>query len=273
MAETGLTCITCRLAFSNGELQRDHYRSDWHRYNVKRQLASLPPISIDDFKTKEGIYGEAKKDAPFAPEGDHHCRACQKSYKSVNAFDNHAKSKRHRENLALLNTMEEEMTTGLEIRPRKEPSKRAVVAASGETSLREGEDEDGNMDSASTSSSDWETIGPEDEDYEGMGAEGVEDPAFLVLPSGATIGHRSLFRYFRQFLKPIDKVQPKKEKRWSISDRKLKSLGWTGTIDRPEANQIARDVKFLQKTMAKYQRRMEAKSNKLFKTRGRKDQQ
>jgi len=229
----------------------------------------LPPISIDDFKTKEGIYGEAKKDAPSAPEGDHHCRACQKSYRSVNAFDNHAKSKRHRENLALLNTMEEEMTTGLEIRPRKEQSKRTVVAVSAESSR--GEDEDGNMDSAS--SSDWETVGPDDEDYDDMGAEGVEDPAFLVLPSGATIGHRSLFRYFRQFLKPVDKVETKKEKRWSISDRKLKSLGWTGVIDRPEANQIARDVKFLQKTMAKYQRRMEAKSNKLFKTRGRKDQQ
>jgi pre-60S factor REI1 len=31
-----------------------------------------------------------------------------------------------------------------------------------------------------------------------------DDGAFLVLPSGARIGHRSLARYFRQSLKPVD---------------------------------------------------------------------
>lgn len=40
-ASTGLTCISCRLVFFNSEIQRDHYKTEWHRYNVKRQVIFL----------------------------------------------------------------------------------------------------------------------------------------------------------------------------------------------------------------------------------------
>lgn len=64
---TGHTCMTCRLVFATSEIQREHYQSEWHRYNVKRQVsmhphcenlctsfqvASLPPISLADFEGK-----------------------------------------------------------------------------------------------------------------------------------------------------------------------------------------------------------------------------
>lgn len=92
------------------------------------------------------------------------------------------------------------MTTGLEIRPRKEQSKRTAVAMTAEASLpEEGEGEDDeHMDSAS--SSDWETVGPDDEDYEDIGVEGAEDPAFLVLPSGRR--HRRLSSIHARFKEP-----------------------------------------------------------------------
>ena len=32
------TCITCRVGFRTAELQRNHYKSDWHRYNLKRKV-------------------------------------------------------------------------------------------------------------------------------------------------------------------------------------------------------------------------------------------
>jgi len=71
------------------------------------------------------------------------------------------------------------MTTGLEIRPRRGQNKKATAAVDVETP--DGDD----VDAASTSSSDWETVGPEDEsDYEEIDTEGAEEPAFLVLPSG-----------------------------------------------------------------------------------------
>ncbi|VDN35973.1 unnamed protein product, partial [Cylicostephanus goldi] len=34
---TGFTCVACHLVFKTPELQREHYRTDWHRYNLKRQ--------------------------------------------------------------------------------------------------------------------------------------------------------------------------------------------------------------------------------------------
>ncbi|CAI2172415.1 14514_t:CDS:2 [Funneliformis geosporum] len=35
------TCLVCGITFENVELQRTHYKLDWHRFNVKRRAASL----------------------------------------------------------------------------------------------------------------------------------------------------------------------------------------------------------------------------------------
>lgn len=49
---SGCTCITCRLVFAGVDLQKQHYGSEWHRYNVKRQIAELPPITEEQFEAK-----------------------------------------------------------------------------------------------------------------------------------------------------------------------------------------------------------------------------
>lgn len=51
----GLTCAACGLGFEGRPgfptlaAQRAHFRSDWHRYNVKRRLAGLPRVSESEF--------------------------------------------------------------------------------------------------------------------------------------------------------------------------------------------------------------------------------
>jgi len=51
------TCLTCKVAFRTSDIQREHYRQDWHRYNLKRKVAGLQPISHDLFKEKiAGIF-------------------------------------------------------------------------------------------------------------------------------------------------------------------------------------------------------------------------
>ena len=47
-----LTCISCRVAFNDADLQRDHYKSEWHRYNLKRKIAELPPITLENFDNR-----------------------------------------------------------------------------------------------------------------------------------------------------------------------------------------------------------------------------
>ena len=43
------TCIVCSEVFEDLLEQRQHFKLDWHRYNLKRKLNNLPRISEDDF--------------------------------------------------------------------------------------------------------------------------------------------------------------------------------------------------------------------------------
>ncbi|CCK69290.1 Rei1p KNAG_0C01760 [Huiozyma naganishii CBS 8797] len=46
------TCNTCLMEFASGLEQREHMRGDWHRYNLKRRVASLQPIGKALFEEK-----------------------------------------------------------------------------------------------------------------------------------------------------------------------------------------------------------------------------
>lgn len=43
------SCSCCSVKFSNAIAQRAHFKLDWHRYNIKRQLAGLSPVSEEAF--------------------------------------------------------------------------------------------------------------------------------------------------------------------------------------------------------------------------------
>ncbi|KAI9021898.1 hypothetical protein DFJ74DRAFT_756676 [Hyaloraphidium curvatum] len=45
------SCATCRVSFDSANEQRQHYKLDWHRYNVKRKLKSstAAPMTEDEF--------------------------------------------------------------------------------------------------------------------------------------------------------------------------------------------------------------------------------
>lgn len=56
------TCNSCLLKFSLAEAQREHMKSDWHRYNLKRRVAQLPPI--DETVFTEKVKALALEDEP-----------------------------------------------------------------------------------------------------------------------------------------------------------------------------------------------------------------
>ncbi|VDL77206.1 unnamed protein product [Nippostrongylus brasiliensis] len=60
---TGFTCVACHLVFKTADLQRDHYRTDWHRYNLKRQVTELPPVTAEQFREKVLAYRSEKEKA------------------------------------------------------------------------------------------------------------------------------------------------------------------------------------------------------------------
>uniref|UniRef100_F1KYZ8 Zinc finger protein 622 n=1 Tax=Ascaris suum TaxID=6253 RepID=F1KYZ8_ASCSU len=97
-ATTGLTCICCRVVFANSDIQREHYRTDWHRYNLKRKVAALPPITADQFQEKVLSYRDKAAEEEAAASHRLFCEVCNKQFQSTNAYDNHLNSKRHKEN-------------------------------------------------------------------------------------------------------------------------------------------------------------------------------
>ena len=98
------TCITCHVAFNNGELQRAHYKADWHRYNLKRKVADLGPISATEFAEKvEAIQQQQQRSEKNPSANDRTsftCKDCGKAFNSENGLLNHIKSKKHLETVA-----------------------------------------------------------------------------------------------------------------------------------------------------------------------------
>ncbi|KAL4895025.1 C2H2 type zinc-finger-domain-containing protein [Aspergillus ambiguus] len=90
------TCNTCLVAFRSSDAQRDHMRRDWHLYNMKRRVASLPPVSQETFNEKVLAAKASTTAAAAKASYEKTCVACQKTFYSENSYQNHVKSSRHR---------------------------------------------------------------------------------------------------------------------------------------------------------------------------------
>eukprot|EP00898_Chlorokybus_atmophyticus_P003340 jgi/Chlat1/4006/Chrsp26S04072 len=69
-------CGTCQAPFQTAVEHREHFRSEWHRHNLKRKMAGLPPIAESDVASDTDIkkevsdiddYYRASRDAPAVP--------------------------------------------------------------------------------------------------------------------------------------------------------------------------------------------------------------
>ncbi|XP_070701278.1 cytoplasmic 60S subunit biogenesis factor ZNF622 [Pempheris klunzingeri] len=91
------TCISCRVAFADGEVQRAHYKTDWHRYNLKRKVADMPPVTAENFQERvlaQRAATEQQLNEAAATEG---CAVCSKKFSSANAYQNHLQSHKHQQ--------------------------------------------------------------------------------------------------------------------------------------------------------------------------------
>ncbi|KAJ1554801.1 hypothetical protein HK405_004039 [Cladochytrium tenue] len=91
------TCLACQVAFKSAEHQRDHYRSDWHRYNLKRKVADLPPVTQENFALRLSAQQVKANEETARSSFSAECAVCRKVYSSENAYSNHLNSKKHKE--------------------------------------------------------------------------------------------------------------------------------------------------------------------------------
>ncbi|XP_061445587.1 cytoplasmic 60S subunit biogenesis factor ZNF622 isoform X2 [Rhineura floridana] len=89
------TCISCHVAFKDADVQRAHYKTDWHRYNLKRKVAEMPPVTAENFQERV-LAQRAVLEEPSKATATY-CTACSKRFSNFNAYENHLKSKKHME--------------------------------------------------------------------------------------------------------------------------------------------------------------------------------
>lgn len=87
------TCITCRVAFDDAEMQRAHYKTDWHRYNLKRKVADMAPVTAEGFQ--ERVRAQRAVAEQESKGTATYCTVCSKKFACFNAYENHLKSRRH----------------------------------------------------------------------------------------------------------------------------------------------------------------------------------
>lgn len=87
------TCFNCRVAFSDADFQRQHYKTDWHRYNLKRKVADLPPVSAEEFQRR--VLLQREQDESLEKDNSVFCNVCHKTFNGLKSFENHLKSKKH----------------------------------------------------------------------------------------------------------------------------------------------------------------------------------
>ena len=91
------TCITCRVSFADSDIQRRHYKTDWHRYNLKRKVAEMPPVTAEVFQQKVLAQKAEVEAQQQSKTKSQHCQLCNKTFSSENAFSNHLSSKKHKD--------------------------------------------------------------------------------------------------------------------------------------------------------------------------------
>ncbi|KAH6925901.1 hypothetical protein HPB50_011816 [Hyalomma asiaticum] len=93
-------CLSCKVVFANADLHRSHYKSDWHRYNLKRKVAFLPPVSAEEFQQRVLAHREASVAEEIRSAGTY-CDVCSKRFGAPKAFENHVNSKKHQQALVM----------------------------------------------------------------------------------------------------------------------------------------------------------------------------
>ncbi|XP_061827492.1 tRNA endonuclease ANKZF1 [Nerophis lumbriciformis] len=49
-----MVCSACRCSFINREEQMEHYKLDWHRFNLRLKISGMPPVTTEEFERKTG---------------------------------------------------------------------------------------------------------------------------------------------------------------------------------------------------------------------------
>lgn len=143
----GLTCNACNKEFDDDTEQKLHYKSEWHRYNLKRKVAGVPGVTEALFVARQTALAQEKGQSSETPML-YSCGLCGKGYRSSKAHAEHLKSRNHIMRASQGTNNEEEDKAIVKPLPR-----RVVNKPSPQREVNDEESEE----------SDWEEADPEED--------------------------------------------------------------------------------------------------------------
>ena len=103
-SRTNMMCNHCLYVSKTYEEMKEHYKSEFHRYNLNRVTMNLAPLSFEDYKRKKEFFmkkmEEKKKNEENLKlqQSNLYCDICNKKFNSRKKLDEHLISKTHLKN-------------------------------------------------------------------------------------------------------------------------------------------------------------------------------
>ena len=122
-SRTNLMCNHCLYVSKTYEEMKEHYKSEFHKYNLNRVTMNLAPLSFDDYKRKKDFFMKKMEEKKKTEEAlklqsqNLYCEICSKKFNSSKKYEEHLISKTHLKHKARKEGMkqnkEEEISTSL----------------------------------------------------------------------------------------------------------------------------------------------------------------
>ncbi|XP_023932467.1 ankyrin repeat and zinc finger domain-containing protein 1 [Lingula anatina] len=90
-----MQCSMCSVTFAGRSEQKEHYKSDWHRFNLKQRLKDLPAITEDTFEEITGDISSLSASSGDSSDEDISISLPPKSEESVAETEDDIQDRRH----------------------------------------------------------------------------------------------------------------------------------------------------------------------------------
>ncbi len=101
---TNMMCNHCLYVSKTYEEMKEHYKSEFHKYNLNRVTMNLVPLSFDEYKRKKEFFMKKMEEKKKVEENlknqniNLYCDVCNKKFNSRKKLDEHLISKTHLKN-------------------------------------------------------------------------------------------------------------------------------------------------------------------------------
>ena len=105
-SRTNMMCNHCLYVSKTYEEMKEHYKSEFHKYNLNRVTMNLAPLSFEDYKRKKDFFMKKMEEKKKTEEAlklqsqNLFCEICSKKFNSAKKLDEHLISKTHLKNKA-----------------------------------------------------------------------------------------------------------------------------------------------------------------------------